>query len=357
MTGLLLINLGTPDSPSKRDVRTYLREFLSDPRVLDGPAWRRKLILNLFILPMRPKRSAEAYRSIWTDRGSPILAHSLSLLAKVRERLSGRALAEIGMRYGNPSIRSGIEKLMAGGADRLVLFPLYPQYSAATTGSCLAEAYRVLQGTRDSPSVEVVPPFYDHPAWLEPLAARTRTILGRTAPGKLFISFHGLPEHQVRAGDRTGNTCLVSDDCCASIRRENADCYRAQCYATARALTRMLDIPPDLVITCFQSRLGPVPWIRPYTGEMLALHAAGGGDAVIMSPSFVADCLETLEELGNQGAATWSRNGGGRLILVPCVNDDDRWADGVLTLVGESCRRLRLLNGRLDESDGTSDDE
>ncbi len=340
MTGLLLINLGTPDSPSKRDVRAYLREFLSDPLVLDGPAWRRQLILNLFILPTRPKRSAEAYRRIWTDRGSPILAHSLSLLAKVRERLAGVALAEIGMRYGNPSIRSGIEKLLAGGAHRLVLFPLYPQYSAATTGSCLAEAYRVLQEMGTTAEVEVVPPFYRHPAWLEPLAARTRTLLGGTVPGKLFISFHGLPERQVRVADRTGKTCLASDDCCASIRQENANCYRAQCYATARDLTRMLDLPPDRVVTCFQSRLGRVPWIRPYTEEMLTLHAAEGGDAVIVSPSFVADCLETLEELGIRGAATWSRGGGGRLTLAPCINDDDRWADGVLTMVRQSCRRL-----------------
>ncbi len=337
MTGILLMNLGTPDSPSEKDVRRYLREFLSDPRVLDGPAWKRQLILNLFILPRRPKESAKAYRSIWTDNGSPILVHSRSLLNKVRDRLPDHAPVEIGMRYGSPSLRDGIEKLIAAGADRLILFPLYPQYSEATTGSCLAEVHRVLQTLNRSLPLAVVPPFYDHPAWLEPLASRARPLLESSASAKVFLSFHGLPERQIRAADPTGDTCLASDNCCDSIRPENANCYRAQCYATARALTRMLDLPQDRVVTCFQSRLGRVPWIRPYTDEMLTHHASFGGDALVLSPAFVADCLETLEELGIQGAETWSGAGGTRLLLAPCVNDDDLWADGVLVLVRESC--------------------
>lgn len=277
MTGLLLMNLGTPDSPAKADVRAYLKEFLSDPRVLDGPAWRRKLILNLFILPRRPKQSAAAYRSIWTEEGSPILVHARSLRDKVRSRLPGDIPVEIGMRYGKPSIRSGIEKLTRAGVDKLILFPMYPQYSAATTGSCLAEAYSVALNMRDVPSLAVVPPFYDHPAWLEPTAARARETIATTRAGKIFLSFHGLPEHQVRASDRTGRTCLATEQCCETIRPENANCYRAQCYATARALTRMLDLDQDQVVTCFQSRLGRVPWIRPYTDEMLLQHGGGGG--------------------------------------------------------------------------------
>lgn len=337
MTGLLLINLGTPDSPSEGDVRRYLKEFLSDPRVLDGPAWRRKLILNLFILPSRPKESAKAYRSIWTEDGSPILVHSRSLLDKVRNRLPAGTPVELGMRYGNPSIREGIEKLTAAGARRLILFPMYPQYSEATTGSCLTEAHRVLGSMSRSLPLAEVPPFYDHPAWLMPLASRARPLLDGAPSGKVFLSFHGLPERQVRAADPGGATCLATEDCCDSIRPENARCYRAQCFATARELTRILDLPRDRVVTCFQSRLGRVPWIRPYTDEMLALHARGGGDAVVLSPSFVADCLETLEELGIRGAETWSDAGGNRLTLAPCVNDDDLWADGVLTLVRETC--------------------
>ena len=337
MTGLLLINLGTPDSPSEGDVRRYLKEFLSDPRVLDGPAWRRKLILHLFILPSRPRESAKAYRSIWTPDGSPILVHSRSLLNKVRNRLPEGTPVELGMRYGSPSIREGIEKLTAAGARRLILFPMYPQYSEATTGSCLAEAHRVLESKSLSVPLAEVPPFYDHPAWLEPLAALARPLLDSAPSGKVFLSFHGLPERQVRAADPGGKTCLVAEDCCDSIRPENADCYRAQCFATARELTRILGLPRERVVTCFQSRLGRVPWIRPYTDEMLALHAPGGGDAVVLSPAFVADCLETLEELGIQGAESWSDSGGNRLTLAPCVNDDDLWADGVLTLVRETC--------------------
>ena len=340
MTGLLLMNLGTPDSPDTADVRAYLREFLSDPRVLDGPSWRRQLILNLFILPRRPKQSAKAYRSIWTDQGSPILVHARALRDKVRNRLADETSVEIGMRYGTPSIQAGVEKLVGAGVDRLILFPMYPQYSAATTGSCLAEAYRVALNMRDVPAITVVPPFYDHPAWLEPTASLARKTLDRTRADKIFLSFHGLPEHQVRASDRTGKTCLATDDCCEALRPLNAHCYRAQCYATARALTRMLDLPPDRVVTCFQSRLGRVPWIRPYTDDMLKQHAGSGRDAIILSPAFVADCLETLEELGIRGAETWSKAGGGRLSLTPCANDDDRWAEGVLTLVRESCNWL-----------------
>ncbi len=333
MTGVLLMNLGTPDAPTVPAVRRYLKQFLSDPRVLDGPAWKRRLILHLFILPRRPKRSAAAYRRIWTREGSPILFHSRSLLRKVQERLPAGAVAALGMRYGSPSIAGGLEELLARGADRLVLFPLYPQYSAATTGSCLAEAYRFLATVRDTPPVTVVPPFYNREAWLIPQAESARKLLKQDPPDHVFFSFHGLPEHQVLASDRTGATCLKKDGCCDDPANADAGCYRAQCFATARALAGLLNLPEAKFTVSFQSRLGKTVWIRPYTDVELKRRAESGErNAVILSPAFVADCLETLDELGNEGTATWKAAGGGRLDLVPCVNDDDTWADGVVRL-------------------------
>ncbi len=327
------MNLGTPDSPSVPDVRRYLKEFLSDPLVLDGPAWRRKLILHLFILPRRPRRSAAAYGRIWTSAGSPLLVHTHSLLQKVRKRLPADTVAAAGMRYGSPSIRNALQTLLEQDLDRLILFPLYPQTSTATTGSCLTQARKVLGGMGASPTLQIVPPFFSNPAWLSPQADLAIKQFRDTDPDHVIFSFHGLPEHQVKAADPTGHTCLARKDCCATLTATNAECYRAQCFATARELAAILNLKESRFTVSFQSRLGKVPWIGPYTdAELKRLAGEGHRNAMILSPSFVADCLETLDELGNEAAATWMAAGGHRLDLVPCVNDEDAWADGIIRL-------------------------
>jgi ferrochelatase len=331
-TGLLLINVGTPDTARTADVRRYLRQFLSDPRVLDLPAWRRALVLNLIILPIRPRRSALAYAKIWTAEGSPLRVHGLALRDKLRQRLPGVEV-ELGLRYGRPSIAQALARLQEAGASRIVVFPLYPQYSSAATGSALACVFAQAARLVNVPSLHVVPPFHDHPAFLEATAALARPYLERVRPERVLFSFHGLPERQVRRSDPTGSHCLTHDDCCRAMVEANRYCYRAQCFATARALTARLGVGTSQNVVCFQSRLGRTPWIRPYTDEViLRLAREGVRRAVILSPAFVADCLETLEELGLRAAADFRAAGGELLQLVPALNADDRWADALVRI-------------------------
>jgi ferrochelatase len=336
-TGLLLINLGTPESPDTKDVRPYLREFLMDPRVIDIPTWRRWMLVNLLILPTRPKESGKAYAKVWTDEGSPLLTHSVNLVKQVRKRLGAEIEIELGMRYGNPSIASALDRLKNRGVDQVVVFPLYPQYSSAATGSSVEEVYRAAAKYWNTPNLHVVPPFYDHPAFIEPCAAVARPLIDEIRPEKIFFSFHGLPERQVEKSDESGGHCLKNGNCCDEMVEANRNCYRAQCYATARALAERLGVPDDQGVVCFQSRLGKTPWIRPYTDEILVEEARRGcRRAVILSPAFVADCLETIEELGIRAVEDWKNNGGETLTLAPAVNDRDDWADGLIKIARDS---------------------
>jgi len=341
IAGLLLINLGTPTSPGVADVRPYLREFLSDPRVIDIPSWKRRLILELFILPFRPKQSAEAYAKIWDERGSPLLYHSQDLASKVQERLGDVVIVDIAMRYGEPSIASVLDSMRRRGVRRIVVFPLYPQYSSAATGSTIEKVSTEASKLWNTPYLQMVPPFYDHPAFLDACAEQARPVLRDTDPERVFFSFHGLPERHVRKGDASGSHCLCRDDCCDAVTEINADCYRAQCFATARLLADRLEIPEDRRIYSFQSRLGREPWLRPHTDEVVREEARRGVKrAVILSPAFVADCLETLEELGMRAAEDFEAHGGESLTLVPGINSSDSWADAVVRIARESSRWL-----------------
>lgn len=334
-TGLLLINLGTPESPDPGHVRTYLREFLSDPRVLDVPTWKRKLVLELLILPFRPKASGEAYSKIWTDRGSPLLFHTEDLGRKVQARLGDSAEVAIAMRYGNPSISSGLARLWEAGVERVVVFPLYPQYSSAATGSSLEAVYREASRYWNTPYLQIVPPFYDHPRFLDACAEVARPYFERPYD-RVYFSFHGLPERQVRKSERRPGHCLGSESCCDAMGDANRHCYRAQCFATARGLAERLGVDPERTRVCFQSRLGRDPWIRPYTDVLMQQEAPQSRRAILLSPAFVADCLETLEELGIRAAEDWKAAGGGELDVVPCVNASDPWADAVVRIAEEA---------------------
>ena len=336
-TGLLLVNLGTPESPQPRDVRPYLREFLSDPRVIDIGALPRWLLLNLFILPFRPRTSGEAYEKIWTERGSPLLFHTKDLAAKVQNRFGATVVVDFAMRYGNPSIADVLLRFKQRAVDRIVVFPLYPQYSSAATGSSIEKVFLEASRLWNTPFLQVVPPFYDHPAFIDSCVGLTRPILDEAPWEKVLFSFHGLPERHCVKSDDTGAHCLKRDDCCDRMVEANRNCYRAQCFATARALADGLNVPPERRIVCFQSRLGRTPWIRPYTDEVVVeLAKQGVKRAVILSSAFVADCLETIEELGIRAADSFKAAGGETLRLVPSVNATDVWADGVVTLARES---------------------
>jgi ferrochelatase len=334
--GLLLVNLGTTRSPHPRDVRPYLREFLSDPRVLDIGALPRWLLLNLLILPFRHRLSGQAYEKIWTERGSPLLFHTKDLADKVQKRC-GEVVVDYAMRYGEPSIPKALDRFRQRAIDRIVVFPLYPQYSSAATGSSIEKVFAEVSRSWNTPFIQVVPPFYDHPAFIDACVGVARPFYDELPWEKVLFSFHGLPERHCVKSDDTGRHCLKSANCCDRIVEANRNCYRAQCYATARAVALGLGIPEERRIVCFQSRLGRTPWIRPYTDEVVVdLARAGVRRALILSSAFVADCLETIEELGMRAADSFKEHGGETLRLVPSLNADDAWADGVVALARET---------------------
>ena len=333
-TGVLLINLGTPDSPDTGDVRRYLREFLSDPRVIDINPVGRALLLNLVILPVRPARSGAAYRSIWTPEGSPLLVHSQHLTEKVRAALGPDYAVELGMRYGNPSIPAALHKLLAVQPTKLVVLPLFPQYSSAANGSALERVQQVLNQQWNVPPVETVGAFYDDPGFIEAFAQVARHHLPPFRPDFVLFSYHGLPERHVLKSDVSGRHCLQTPTCCDAIVEANRYCYRAHCFATTRALVNSLGLAPDGHSVSFQSRLGRTPWVKPYTDLVLPeLARAGKRRLAVLCPAFVADCLETVEEIGIRAREQWRSLGGEELLLVPSLNAEPAWVETVARLV------------------------
>lgn len=328
--GVLLINLGTPASPEVADVRRYLREFLSDPRVLDLPALGRWLLLYGVILPFRPRASAAAYRKIWRPEGSPLLVESRAFVERLRAELGPGYVVELAMRYGEPAIRDALERLLAADVARVLVVPLFPQYASASFGSAAEAALRTAAGREVVPPLELLGPFYDDPGFLESFAAVTRRALAGFDAEHLLVSFHGLPERQVLKADPTGRHCLASPDCCDRIGPANRLCYRAHCFATARALARALGWPESRWSVSFQSRLGRTPWLRPYTDQVLPeLRERGVRRVAVVCPAFVADCLETLEEIGLRAREQWLGLGGEELRLVPSLNAEPRWVTSV----------------------------
>ncbi|NQV05919.1 ferrochelatase, partial [bacterium] len=324
--GVLLIQLGTPDSTSVRDVRRYLREFLSDPRVIDLPAPARSLLLNVVILPFRPRRSAEAYRKIWTERGSPLIIHTEALAGEVQELLGDGYRVAFGMRYREPSLAGAVDRLVAAGCTRIVAAPLFPQYASASTGSALEALLAEVGGRINVPDVTTIGWFYDHPGFVDSLARIARPALEEFRPDHVLFSYHGLPESQIRTGDPSGDWCLVSG-CCDAVLDVNRFCYRAQSLATTRALAAALGLEAGGFSTTFQSRLVGQKWIEPYTDRRLPeLYDEGVRRLAVFTPSFTADCLETIEEIGIRGRAQWEGLGGEDMLLVPCVNADPGWA-------------------------------
>lgn len=336
--GLLLMNLGTPAAPGAPEVRRFLREFLMDPRVIDVPWVRRRFIVEVCILPFRPRASAEAYRKIWTDRGSPLLFHGVDLVEKVRRILGPEVQVELAMRYQEPSVAVALAAFRRGGTERIVLLPLFPQYSSAATGSAMEKVFREAARRWNVPSIQVVPPFHDHPLFLDAFAASARPEVESLKPDRVLMSFHGLPERQVLKSDESaGGHCLKSPTCCEAIGPANRNCYRAHCFATARGIAERLGLGEADYAVTFQSRLGRAPWIRPYTDEVVTEMASSGvRRLLVLSPAFVADCLETLEELGIRARQDFEARGGEELRLVPSLNSRDDWAQAVAQIAREN---------------------
>jgi protoporphyrin/coproporphyrin ferrochelatase len=336
-TGVLLLNVGTPDAPEERAVRRYLREFLSDPRVVDMNPVGRFLLLNLVILPFRPARSAEAYRKIWTPGGSPLLVHGNALRDALAANLGGAYAVALGMRYGNPAVAAALRELRARGCRHIVVFPLFPQNASATTGSTVEATERLISRIVDPPRLSVLPPFFADPGFIDAFATNVRAVLAASPADHVLLSFHGLPERQILKADPTGRHCLTSGACCDAIVPENRDCYRAQCFETARLLARALGLERDAWSLAFQSRLGRMPWIGPATDAVvLDLARRGVRDLVVACPAFVADCLETLEEIGLRAAESFRAAGGAALRLVPSLNASELWVEAAARMVRQA---------------------
>lgn len=321
--GVVLVNVGTPEAPTVPAVRAYLREFLSDPLVIDLPAPARWALLNLVILPFRPRRSAHAYQQVWTAQGSPLLVHSRAQAAALAACMPGVDV-ELAMRYGAPSLQHAREALTARGVTDLTLVPLYPQEAAATTGSAVAAWERLAPGSR------VVRSFFSNPGFVASMAARVRETVEAHDAQHVLFSYHGLPVRQVA---RTCDGTCERSVACPPLGEANARCYRAQCYATTEAIAREAGVL-EKSSTAFQSRLRGAAWVGPFTFETLqALAARGVKRVAVACPSFVADCLETLEEIAVRGAATFEAAGGEHLTLVPAVNDSPQFIEGLATLL------------------------
>ena len=322
--GILLVNLGTPASTETSDVRRYLNDFLMDPYVVDVAWPLRRLIVSGFILPFRPKRSAEAYEKIWDaagpGTGSPLLHYSRNLESAAREQIG--MPVELAMRYGEPRLDDAVRRLADQGVDELLLVPLYPQF-ADSTCTTTVKAVQKLVGRRMT--LHVLPPFYARHDYVEALAATVRDHLPERWD-HLLLSYHGVPERHITRADPTGNHCLQSPDCCARPSPAHTTCYRHQCFRTSELLAGALGIGAERYTVSFQSRLGRLPWLQPYTDQTLAaLPGQGVRNLVVACPAFVADNLETLEEIGMAGRETFLEAGGETFTLVPCLNDRADW--------------------------------
>lgn len=334
--GLLIVNLGTPDAPEPEAVGRYLKQFLMDKWVIDIPWALRWFLVNVMIVPKRKFASAEAYETIWTKRGSPLLYHLKDLQAQVAPRLSDFEV-EIAMRYGSPSIETGLKALEAKGVDEIIVFPLYPQYAESSTRSSEEECLKVAKSLGLKAKLSFYPAYYEHPEFIESYVEVLKPKIEAAQADHVLFSFHGLPERHVKRTDHSGGQhCLAKADCCARITDANRDCYRAQSYATARALASRLGLTEGKWSVSFQSRLGKSPWIKPFTDEVFKeLPGKGVKRIAVACPSFVADCLETIEEIGVRGKEEFTSAGGSELIAMECLNSHPRWAKAVETMVRE----------------------
>ncbi len=335
--GVLLLQIGSPESASVGDVRRYLREFLSDPEVLDMPAPARWLLLNTVILPFRPRRTARAYAAIWTEEGSPLTLATEALVEELQARLGPRYLVRSANSTGHPTIRSAIGELVDSGAGTLVVMPLFPQFSQATSGGLTARARQEAESRARGTDVRVVADFPDHPGFIGAITEIARPLLRDFAPDHVLFSYHGLPAKQIRAADPSGSWCLNSGTCCDTVNDTNRGCYRAQCFATTRALVRSLGLDDDDWSVAFQSRMRSQRWIGPFTEDMLErLREKGHRRLAVFTPSFVADCLETLEEIGIRARDRWLELGGEDFLLIPSVNAHPIWVSGAAEMIREA---------------------
>ena len=323
-TGVLLVNLGTPDSPSVSDVRKYLREFLMDERVIDIPYLNRWLLVNLIIAQFRAPKSARIYQQVWQPEGSPLKVYGLSNEAELQKALGNDYVVRLAMRYQNPSIPAVLEEFERLNLKKIRVIPFFPQYASATTGSVHQKVFETVSSWQTIPEIHFAGPFYQHPLLLEGFVNNARKYMAQTEYEHFVFSYHGLPERQTQKA-HFGKTCEQLG-CASGLTEENYHCYKAQCFETTRLLADRLNLPEGSYTTCFQSRLGKSEWIKPYTEDLIGtLREQGIRKVLAFSPAFVADCLETTIEVGEEYKHLFMEKGGSQWDLVESLNDSPLW--------------------------------
>jgi ferrochelatase len=324
--GILLVNLGSPDSPEPKDVKKYLGEFLMDERVIDIPYVARALLVRGIILKTRPKASAAAYKKIWWDEGSPLIVISERLQKKIQQQVEYPVA--LAMRYGSMSILKGLQELVDKGVDEVLLFPLYPQFAMATTETITVLAEELRQLHFPNIKIESVPAFYNKPDYIEVLSNSIKRHLEGKNYDHVLFSYHGVPERHIRKSDVTKSHCKIDGSCCITPSKAHEFCYKHQCLEVTRLVAEKLNWATDSYSTSFQSRLGFDPWLQPYTDRTIErLGKNGIKNMAIVTPAFVSDCLETLEEIAMEGQEIFHEVGGKDFTTIPCLNDDKAFVD------------------------------
>ena len=325
MKGVLLVNLGSPDSPKKDDVKKYLDQFLMDERVIDFPKWFRTFLVRGIILNTRPKKSAEAYKKIWWKEGSPLIVLTELLMEKVKKNVS--TPVEIAMRYGKPSIKEGLSLLNNRGVSDVLIIPLYPQFAMATTETILVLAEKIKNEFFPQMTFTSLPSFYNHPDYIRVLSNSIQEELIGKNWEHIIFSYHGVPERHIRKSDITKSHCKMDGVCCFKESPAHSYCYKHQCEKTTLEVARYLELKEGSYSTTFQSRVSILgSWLKPYTDKTVSSFAEKGyKEIAIVTPAFISDCLETLEEIGMEAAEDFEEKGGKKLHVIPCINDRDDW--------------------------------
>ncbi|MEL6974031.1 MAG: ferrochelatase [Bacteroidota bacterium] len=324
MKGILLVNLGSPDSPTPKDVKPYLDEFLMDERVIDVPKWLRNVLVRGIILQTRPKKSAKAYAKIWWDEGSPLIIISERFTEKVQQKIE--MPIALGMRYGTMSIQKALKQLEEKGVDEVLLVPLYPHYAMSSYETVVVKTMEVQQKHFPNMHLTTMPAFYSNPEYIKILAESIAEGLKDFEYDHVLFSYHGIPERHIRKSDPTKFHCKIDGNCCKINSVAHHTCYRHQCYDTTELVKNYLNLPEDKVSTSFQSRLAGDPWLKPYTDfEFERLAKEGKKRLAVITPAFVSDCLETLEEIAMEGKEEFEEAGGEHYKHIPCLNDSDAW--------------------------------
>jgi len=323
--GVLLVNLGSPDSTKPKDVKKYLDEFLMDPRVIDVPRWARILLVRGIILNTRPKKSAEAYQKIWWEEGSPLIVLSERLQKKVQDKVT--LPVSLAMRYGSMTLKKGLQNLVDQDVDEVLVVPLYPQFAMATTETINVKVSELCEEFFPQLKISSLPAFYNKPDYIDVLSNSVQEHIKDLDYEHLLFSYHGVPERHIRKSDITNSHCKIDGSCCITPSKAHQFCYRHQCYETTRLVAEKLGLKENSYSVSFQSRLGFDPWLQPYTDRTIErMGKAGIKKLAIVTPAFVSDCLETLEEIAMEGEEIFHETGGKEFTTVPCLNDRDDFA-------------------------------